>query len=152
MPLRVFSSTKFGDEWNQQSRLWRSTKECVLSENSCLKNFVNFQEKHQNRTGFTRNTHECWLLQSVFAGKCFDQKIFFKKYLIRFDIQWHVLPGIKCITEVWRPFTMFIFVCTWFVRFTSLVLYSSGQGVTSRAFSRLHIQLFYLNKKFPGGE
>ena len=72
------------------------------------------------RTGFTRNTRECRLLQLVVAGKCFNQKIFFKKYLIRFDIQWHVLPEIKCITEVWRPFTMFILVCTWFVRFTSL--------------------------------
>ena len=71
------------------------------------------------RTGFTRNTCECRLLQLVVAGKCFDQKIFFKKYLIRFDIQWHVLPGIKCITEVWRPFMMFILVCTWFVWFTS---------------------------------
>ena len=72
------------------------------------------------RTGFTRNTRECRLLQLVVAGKCFDQKIFFKKYLIWFDIQWHVLPGIKCIADVWRPFMMFILVCTWFVRFTSL--------------------------------
>ena len=72
------------------------------------------------RTGFTRNTRECQLLQLVVAGKCFDQKIFFKKYLIRFDIQWHVVPGIKCITDVWRPFMMCILVCTWFVRFTSL--------------------------------
>ena len=72
------------------------------------------------RTGFTRNTRKCRLLQLVVAGKCFDQKIFFKKYLMRFDIQWHVLPRIKCITEVWRPFMMFILVCTWFVRFTSL--------------------------------
>ena len=70
------------------------------------------------RTGFTRTTRECRLLQLVVAGKCFDQKIFLKKYLIR--IQWHMLPRIKCITEVWRPFTMFILVCTWFVRFTSL--------------------------------
>ena len=72
------------------------------------------------RTGFTRNTRECRLLQLVVAGKCFDQKIFFKKYLIQFDIQWHVLPGIKCITDIWRPFMMFILVCIWFVRFTSL--------------------------------
>ena len=72
------------------------------------------------RTGFTRNTRECRLLQLVVAGKCFDQKIFFKKYLIRFDIQWHVLPGIKCITDIWRPFMMFILVCTWFVWFTFL--------------------------------
>ena len=73
-----------------------------------------------SRTGFTRNTRECWLLQLVVAGKCFDQKIFFRKYLIRFDIKWHMLPGIKCITEVSRPFTMFILVCTWFVGSTFL--------------------------------
>ena len=72
------------------------------------------------RTGFTRNTRECGLLQLVVAGKSFDQNIFFNKNLIWFDIQWHVFPGIKCITEVWRPFTMLILVCTWFVRFTSL--------------------------------
>ena len=72
------------------------------------------------RTGFTRNTPKCRLLQLVVAGKCFDQKIFFKKYLSRFDIQWHVLSGIKFITVVWRPLTMFILVCTWLVRFTSL--------------------------------
>ena len=80
------------------------------------------------RTGFTRNTREL-----VVAGKCFDQNIFLKKYLIRFDIQWHVLPGIKCITDVWRPFMMFILVCTWFVRFTSLralFIWTSG-NVTS---------------------
>ena len=41
------------------------------------------------RAGFTRNTRECRLLQIVVAGKCFDQKIFLKKNLSRFDIQWH---------------------------------------------------------------
>ena len=95
------------------------------------------------RTGFTRNTRECRLLQLVVAGKCFDQKIFFKKYLIRFDIQWHVLPEIKCITEVWRPFTMFILVCTWFARFTSLralFIWTSG-NVTSIA-SITHTVIF----------
>ena len=72
------------------------------------------------RTDFTRNTRKCQLLQLVVAGKCFDQNIFFKKYTMQFDIQWHVLPEIKCMTEVRRPFTMLILVCTWFVRFTSL--------------------------------
>ena len=124
--------------------LWRNTKECVVFENSCSKNFVNFQEKHPReiaflnkvavyltlgmlweiyeifRTGFTRKTRECRLLQLVVAGKCFNQNIFLKKFFIQFDIQWHVLPGIKCISEVWRPFTMFILVCTLFVQFTSL--------------------------------
>ena len=95
------------------------------------------------RTGFTRNTREWRLLQLVVAGKCFDRKIFFKKYLIWFDIQWHVLPGIKCITEVWRPFTMFILVCTWFVRFTSLhalFIWTSG-NVTSTVLIT-HIVIF----------
>ena len=85
------------------------------------------------RTGFTRNTRKFWLLQLVVAGKRFDQNILFKKYHIRFDIQWHVLPWIKCITDVWRSFMMFILVCTWFVWFTSLpalFIWTSG-NVTS---------------------
>ena len=85
------------------------------------------------RKGFTRNTCKCWLLQLVVTGKCFDQKIFFKKYLMQFDIQWYVLPGIKCIIEVWRPFMMFILVCTWFVWLASLCtlcIWTSG-NVTS---------------------
>ena len=85
------------------------------------------------RTGITRNSHKWWILQLVVARKGFNQKIFFKKYIIRFDIQWHVLPGIKCITEVWRPFTMFVLICTWFVRFTSsraLFIWTNG-NVTS---------------------
>ena len=85
------------------------------------------------RTGFTRNTRECRLLQWVVAGKWFDQNIFLKKYLIWFDIQWHVLPRIKCITGIWRPFMMFILACTWFVWFYSLCalfIWTSG-NVTS---------------------
>ena len=102
------------------------------------------------KTGFTRNTRKCRLLQLIVTGKCFAQKIFFKKYLIRFDIQWHVLPGIKCITEVWRPFMMFILVCTWFIWFTSLFtslhtlsVHSSGQAATSQALSELHIAIIF---------
>ena len=68
---------------------------------------------------------------------------------MRFDIQWHVLPGIKCITEVLSQ------CLSWFVLglIGSLlfVLYSSEQVAMSRALSRLHIQLFFLNKKFQGG-
>ena len=159
MPLHVFNSINLEmNKWNWQSRLWRNTKECIFSENSCLKNFLNFQEIYPSeiaflnkvagcltwgiffweiyeifRTGLTRNTHECRLLQLVVAGKCFDRKIFLKKYIIRFDIQWHVLPGIKCITDIWRPFMMFILVCTCFVWFTSLralFIWTSGK-VTS---------------------
>ena len=44
---------------------------------------------------------------------------------------------------------------SWFVfgLFGSLlfVLYSSGQAATSQALSRLHIQLFFLIRKFQGG-
>ena len=95
------------------------------------------------RTGFTRNSHECRLLQLVVTGKCFDQKIFFKKYLIRFDIQWHVLPGIKCITDVWRPFMMFILVCTWFVWFPSLrALFICTSGNITSIVSITHTVIF----------
>ena len=155
--------------------LWRNTEECVVSENSCSKNFVNFQEKHRRETAFLnkvagyltltgnvllgnlgnfqnrfhKNTRECRLLQLVVAGKCFEQKIFFKKYLIRFDIQWHVLPGIKCITEVWRPFTMFVLVCTCFFRLTSLRDFFIWEKMsTSWTLSRLPMQFIFQIKKF----
>ena len=86
---------------------------------------------------------KCRLLQLVVAGKCFDQKMFFKKYLIRFDIQWHVLLGINCITEVWRPFTMSILVCTWFVRFTSLcALFIWTSGNVRSIVSITHTAIF----------
>ena len=94
------------------------------------------------RTGFTRKIRECWLLQLVVTGKCFNQKIFFKKYLIRFDIQWHVPPGIKCITDAWRPF-MFILVCTWFVRFTCLrALFIWTSGIVTGIVSITHTVTF----------
>ena len=32
--------------------LWRNTKECIVSENNCSKNFVNFQEKHPCEIAF----------------------------------------------------------------------------------------------------
>ena len=51
------------------------------------------------------------VLQETSANASFcnvSTKRFFKKYLIRFDIQWLVLPGIKCIIEVWRPFTVYL--------------------------------------------
>ena len=95
------------------------------------------------RTGFTRNTRECGLLQLVVAEKCFDQNIYFKKYISRFDIQWHVLPGIKCITEVGRPFMMLILVCTWFVRFISLHgLFIWTSGNVTRIVSITHTVIF----------
>ena len=111
------------------------------------------------RPGFTRNTRECQLLQLVVIGKCFDQKIIFKKYLIRFYIQWHVLPRIKWVTEVWRPFTRFILVCAWFVRFTSFLaiyVWTSG-NVTSIAlithtiiFSKQEVSRRWVARGSPG--
>ena len=93
------------------------------------------------KTGFTRNTRECRLLQLVVAGKCFDQNIFFKKYLIRFDIQCHVLPGIKYITSLKTFHDVYLGGL-----FSSLLFmpYSSGQAAMSQALSQLHIQLFFL--------
>ena len=127
--------------------LWRNTKECVVSQNSCSKNFINVQVKHPREIAFLNKVAgyltltgnvllgNLWNFQNRFHKKhprmpasaisCRlkmfrPPKDIFWKYLIRFDIQWHVIPVSKCITEVWRPFTMFILVCTWFVRFTSL--------------------------------
>ena len=127
MPLLVFCSTNLEmNKWNYVSMLWRNTKECVVSENSCSKNFVNFQEKHPSKIAFLNKvagylTHTGNVLlgnlgnfQSRFHKKhpqipaaaischwkMFWPKYIFKKYLIPFDIQWHVLPGFKCITDV----------------------------------------------------
>ena len=95
------------------------------------------------RTGFTRNTRECRLLQLVVAGKYFNQKIFFEKYIIRFDIQWLALPGIKCITDIWRPFMMFFLVCVWFVRFPSLcALFICTSGNVTSNVSITHTVIF----------
>ena len=126
--------------------LWKKTKEFVVSGNSCSKNFVNFQEKHPPPNCFFEQS--CRLLDTYWEcssgklrnfqnrfprkypqmpasaisspWKMFQPKGFFKKISHWFDIQWHVLSGIKCVTEVWRLFTMFVLVCTWFVWFTSL--------------------------------
>ena len=151
--------------------LWRNTKECVVSENSCSKNFLNFQEKHpseiaflskvagyltltgnvllgnlwnfQNRFQETRNNCKCRLLQLVVTGKCFNQKMFFKKYLIWFDIQWHVLPGNLTIFH--NVFLGLYLVC--WVHFSSW-FFSSGKMSTSWALSRLLMQFISQIKKF----
>ena len=53
MPLHVFSPTNLKmNKWKKQSMLWRNTKECVVSENSSSKIFVNFQEKHPGEIAF----------------------------------------------------------------------------------------------------
>ena len=171
MPLHVFSSSNLEmNKWNKQSMLWSNTKEYVVSENSCSKNFVTFQEKHPPKIAFLNEVASyltltgnvlgnLWnfqnslhkkhpLLQLVVTGKCFDQKMFFTKYLIRFDIQWHVLRGIKYITDVWRPFTMFILVCTRFVRFTSLRDFFIWENVYVMSIVSILMQFIFQIKKF----
>ena len=126
--------------------LWRNTKEYVFSENSCSKNFINFQEKHpgeiaflnkvtgyltvtgsvllQNLWNFQNRFHKKhpWMQASAISccWKIFRPNIFLKKisHLIWYSMA--CAPRIKFITDVWRPFAMFILICTWFVQFTSL--------------------------------
>ena len=86
--------------------LWRISKECVVSENSCSKKFRKFLRKTSMwnyffkqslrlpvtcwecfsgeiyeifRSAFTRNTCKWCLLQLVVTGKHFDQNIFSTK-------------------------------------------------------------------------
>ena len=111
--------------------LWRNSEECVVSEKSCSKNSVNFQEKHPSKTAFlnkvagyltlTGNAHlgNLWNFQNSFHKKHpqmpaselvvtgnVSTKIYFSKNIsfdfshLCFDIKWHMLPGIKCITDV----------------------------------------------------
>ena len=117
--------------------LFKTKLQLTPTGNVLLGNLGNFQVSQETPTnaGFCR--------QLVVAGKCLDQNIFFKKYLIWFDIQWHVLLGIKCITDVWRPFMMFILVCTWFVRFTSLcALFIWTSGNVTSIISITHTVIF----------
>ena len=46
---------------------------------------------------------------------------------------------------------MFILVCAWFVGSLLFVIFSSGKMSTSRALSRLYVQLFFENEKFEEG-
>ena len=128
MHLHLYSSTNLEmNKWNYQSMLWKNSKEFVVSEN-IQENFqekhpgkIAFLNKVASylaltgdvplwnlwnfRTAFTRNTRECWRLQLFVTRKCFDQNIFSKNISFDFShlcfgIKWHVLPEIKCITDV----------------------------------------------------
>ena len=98
----------------------------VVSENSCSKNFVHFQEKHPreiavlnkvagyliltgnvllgNLCNFKNSFHKKHPRMAASAisyhWKMFRPKYIFQKYLIQFFkfMFWHVFPGIKCIT------------------------------------------------------
>ena len=53
MPLHVYSSANLEmNKWNWQSMLQRNSKECLVSGNSCSKNFINFHEKHPGEIAF----------------------------------------------------------------------------------------------------
>ena len=73
MPLHVFSSTNLEfNKWNYQSMLWRNTKECVVSENSCSKMFVNFQEKHPMKLLFEAKLQVTWHLLGIFFWEIYE--------------------------------------------------------------------------------
>ena len=110
----------------------------VVSENSSLKNFVSFQEKHPVEIAFylkqswrlpetywefssgkfseqlsQKLPFEWWLLQLVVTRKCFDQNIFIKKYLNWFFsfIFWYSMacvPPDMFCKGVLRNFVKFI--------------------------------------------
>ena len=48
--------------------LSRNTKECVVSENSCSKNFVNFQGKHPSETVLNKIAGYLTLTGNVLLG------------------------------------------------------------------------------------
>ena len=118
--------------------LWRNTKECVVPENSCSKNFVNFQEKRPGEIAFlnkvagyltlTRNVllGNLWNFQDRFHKKLPQMlasaischwKMFRPKdlFLKIYHSIWYSMvcaPRNCCITDVWRPFIMFFLVCS----------------------------------------
>ena len=62
--------------------LWRNSKECVVSENSCSKNFVNFQEKHPGEIAFLNKVAGYLTLTgNVLLGNLWNfQESFHKNY------------------------------------------------------------------------
>ena len=117
----------------------------TLTGKVLLRNLWKFQNKfHKKLPRMSASAISC-------CWKMFQPKdIFFK---ISFDlyIQWHVLPGIK-----WQQtFKGLSWCLSWFAlglfSFLLFMLYSSVQAAMSRALSRLHIKLFFLDKKFQGG-
>ena len=62
--------------------LWRNSKECVVSENSCLKNFVNSQEKHPGEIAFLNKVAGYLTLTRNNLGNIWNfQNSFHKKHL-----------------------------------------------------------------------
>ena len=115
--------------------LWRNTNECVVSENSCSKYFINFHEKHPSEIAFwNKVAGYLTLTGNVLLRNLWNfQKRFHKKHL--------QMPAsaISC----WRPFTMFISVCTWFVWFTSLcALFIWTSGNVKSTVSITHTVIF----------
>ena len=122
--------------------LWRNTKECLVSENSCLKNFLNFQEKHPSEFAFLNKVAgyltltrkvllgNLWNFQNRFhkklrrmpacaiscCWKMFQLKDIF--YKISFDL---IFNGM-CSQElsVQQTFEDLSWCLCWFVRFPSL--------------------------------
>ena len=79
--------------------LRRNTKECVVSENSCPKNFVNFQEKRPSEIAFlNRVAGYLTLTDNVLLGKLRNvQNRFHKKH------QRMSASAISCRWRMFRP-------------------------------------------------
>ena len=83
--------------------LWRNTKECVFSENSCLKNFINFQEEHPPEIAFLNKVASYLTLTgNVLLGSLWNfQNRFHKKH------PGMLASAISCRWKMFRPKDIF---------------------------------------------
>ena len=119
--------------------LWRNTKECVVSENSCSKNFVNFQEKHPSEIAFLNKVAGyVTLTGNVLLGNLWSfQNSFHKKHL--------QMPtsAISCHWKMFQPKYIFQKI----FNFSHLFWYSMACAPRDYVYSRCS-RIKYLNKVY----
>ena len=78
-------------------------KECVVSENSCSKSFINFQEKHPSEIAFLNKVAGYLTLTgNVILGNLWNfQNRFHKKH------PWMPASAISCCLKMFRPKDIF---------------------------------------------
>ena len=120
--------------------LWRNSKECVVSENSCSKNFINFQEKHPREIAFLiKVLGYLTLTGNVPLGNLWNfQNSFYKKHP-RMPVS-----AISCHWKMFRP--KYIFQKISHSIFLIYVLIFNGmcsQGFSVEQMSEVGVLLYF---------
>ena len=89
--------------WRRINVLWRNTRKCVVFENSCLKNFVNSQEKHPGEIAFlSKVAGYLTLTGNVLLGNVWNFQNRFQKKHLRMPTS-----AISCHWKMFQPKDIF---------------------------------------------